>query len=214
MESRISSHVPCDTSFILNDTHATGAVRSFWRHSCIARFLPLTRPPAAFARSRCVARCFPSSTDMQIETINTLKDNYDYYTLTWRQVTDACGKPISGKGAVFTGKFTQGEVKYDGKGRDQLLMFMCSPYGYYEVEIVIVGGEKGASGAVHWEVELGPSEEHIWDTWNPDEYRIPKYNPSGPGTYTFPLEDEDDSHMAKMWPGPEPGMDDCESFGN
>lgn len=74
-------------------------------------------------------------------------------------MSGACGTPIApSDAAVFTSKFTQGEVKHDSKGRDQILMFMCSPYGYYEVEIEIFGGKEGATGAVHWEVELGPSQ--------------------------------------------------------
>lgn len=63
---------------------------------------PLPPPPAGYLPDYVVLVCIndQSPTDNQVETINTLKDNYDYYIFTWRYVR-AWWKMVIGDRMVF-----------------------------------------------------------------------------------------------------------------
>lgn len=53
-------------------------------------------------------------------------------------------------------------------------------------------------------------KNHIWDTYN--EYIEEKYSPVEPGSYTWPLDGETDTHMANFFVGMDPTSPGCDGF--
>ncbi|CAB1105692.1 unnamed protein product [Ectocarpus sp. CCAP 1310/34] len=130
--------------------------------------------------------------------------------LKHRQLTDECGNAV-------TDGFSE-TVTYDGDSiedgdRLQMDMYICAPWGNYELELVSKSTNGGnAMEKIAWEVEYGPDEYHIWDTLNTpffDDSLDYAPIPSGSGeeeTFTFPLEGSE-GYYSVMYSGPFPPLE-------
>ncbi|CAB1108728.1 unnamed protein product [Ectocarpus sp. CCAP 1310/34] len=142
-------------------------------------------------------------------------EGFDYNSspwmqMTWRQLTDECGNAV-------TDGFSE-TVTYDGDSiedgdRLQMDMYICAPWGNYELELVSKSTNGGnAMEKIAWEVEYGPDEYHIWDTLNTpffDDSLDYAPIPSGSGeeeTFTFPLEGSE-GYYSVMYSGPFPPLE-------
>eukprot|EP00903_Cladosiphon_okamuranus_P020283 g18613.t1 len=121
----------------------------------------------------------------------------------YTQVAGECGEKD------FTPYSESFEYKGDrgGGNKLQMDMYICAPFGEYELEIEVksTNGDGKPLAKVAWEIEYGPNEYHIWDTLNtplintrngatmadvPYAPIPPEYSGSGPGTvYKWPLPD-------------------------
>ncbi|CAM9274851.1 unnamed protein product [Laminaria digitata] len=138
--------------------------------------------------------------------------------MRWTQVTGACGAPVDDPATW--------EVSYDGStddaedesplptnaGRVQLNLFVCCPFGDYEIDLDVESfSDEGSTREQRtaWEIENGPDEFHIWDTVNTDFKDIEEYSPTVNGQYTWPLEGET-GYYKTLYAGPLPPLE-CSS---
>eukprot|EP00752_Nemacystus_decipiens_P007772 g6941.t1 len=116
-----------------------------------------------------------------------------------------------------------GNEEGDVSGRLQMDMYICAPWGNYEMEIVVKSTNGGSSSMekVAWEIEYGPDQYHIWDTLNtpffdeangalPSDHPyapIPnEYDGTGDGTtYLWPLTGSE-GYYSLMYTGPFPPL--------
>lgn len=81
-----------------------------------------------------------------------------------RQVSLECGQPFpSGYDAFsITGTFKSGDVEPDTMGRSQLNLYVCVPYGNYELDMVISGDFDAQDGKrIGWEIEDGKTQVRL-----------------------------------------------------
>eukprot|EP00903_Cladosiphon_okamuranus_P005862 g5799.t2 len=147
---------------------------------------------------------------------------------TWTQVAGECGEtdfePYSAT-MEYNGN-VEGNVT---SGRLQMDMYICGPWGDYELEVEVKSTNDGnAMKRVAWEIEYGGDEYHIWDTLNTpffgragDEFPrngalpsdlpytpIPnEYSGEGEGTlYKWPLPGSE-AYYSLMYTGPFPPLE-------
>ncbi|CAN0440218.1 unnamed protein product [Pylaiella littoralis] len=131
--------------------------------------------------------------------------------LTWKQITDECGNAIS-NGFSSSMSWAEGDINTD---RLQMDMYICVPWGNYELTIISKSTNDGNSmERIAWEVEYGPKEYHIYDTLNTPFYRenppsiyapIPSGNGDIPDVYMYPL-DGAEGYYSVMYSGPFPPL--------
>eukprot|EP00904_Undaria_pinnatifida_P009040 jgi/Undpi1/5266/HiC_scaffold_2.g00547.m1 len=121
------------------------------------------------------------------------------FTLRWRQIAGPCGEVIN------TSSLAPWEASYDGSaltaeddtpsegdsGRVQLSLFVCSPFGEYEIDLEILSFSDENSTLerrTSWLIKTGVDEFNVWDTVNTGLSSNEDYSPTVPGEYTWPLE--------------------------
>lgn len=78
-----------------------------------------------------------------------------------RQVSAECGQPFPDgyKPYTLTGDFQPGDIEPDTKGRSQLNLYFCAPYGNYEIDIEVYGDFARQDGKrIGWEIEDGQTQ--------------------------------------------------------
>lgn len=80
-----------------------------------------------------------------------------------RQVADECGNPLP-DGAARLDETMEYNAAVDGDvtGRLQMDMYVCAPFGYYELEVTVksTNGNKPME-KVAWEIEYGADEVRL-----------------------------------------------------
>ena len=73
-----------------------------------------------------------------------------------------CGQPFPSAdydAFSITGTFESGEVEPDTMGRSQLNLYVCAPYGNYEIDMAISGDFAAQEGKrIGWEIEDGKTQ--------------------------------------------------------
>lgn len=139
---------------------------------------------------------------------------YDYHqypkiTMTWSQLTGPCGVPVA-KPASWTEVYdvALGDLGPNNQGRVQLNIFVCAPFGEYELTLDVqsyTDTNSGLAQRTSWELENGEDEYHIWDTVNTNLKDVEAYAPTVPGVYTWPLPGAE-GYYSKLLSGPLPPL--------
>lgn len=79
-----------------------------------------------------------------------------------RQLTGPCGVPVANPMSwTETYDATKGDKKPNSDGRVQLNLFVCAPFGEYEIELDVksfTGDRPGLQERTAWELENGEDE--------------------------------------------------------
>lgn len=145
-------------------------------------------------------------------------EGYDYhdhpkFIMRWRQITGPCGAALPESELLFEETFydsTAGDSPPNtSAGRVQLNLFLCCPFGDYELDLIVESFSDEGSDLeqrTSWEIENGPDEFHIWDTVNTNLADDEAYSPTVPGTYTWPLVGET-GYYKTLYAGPLPPLE-------
>eukprot|EP00903_Cladosiphon_okamuranus_P020284 g18614.t1 len=139
-------------------------------------------------------------------------------TVNYTQIAGECGETSF---APYTESFVYDGTRGTKNGRRQMDMYICAPFGEYELQIEVrsTNGDGNPLAIVAWEIEYGPDQFHLWDTLNTPHFNTrngatmadvpyapipPEYSGSGPGTiYKWPLP-KSVGYYSTLYTGPFP----------
>eukprot|EP00903_Cladosiphon_okamuranus_P020285 g18615.t1 len=139
-------------------------------------------------------------------------------TVNYTQIAGECGETNF---APYTESFVYDGTRGTKNGRRQMDMYICAPFGEYELQIEVrsTNGDGNPLANVAWEIEYGPDQFHLWDTLNTPHFNTrngatmadvpyapipPEYSGSGPGTiYKWPLP-KSVGYYSTLYTGPFP----------